>query len=78
MAANFTFPTLTTAVAGYGSTHYTLQADTPSDAFFTTTIGTRRKGGVDIANYNFLGHKSVSFQRGKRPQVGVLYPRGGG
>ena len=38
MAANFTFPTLTTAVAGYGSTHYTLQADTPSDAFFTTTI----------------------------------------
>ena len=49
MAANFTFPTLTTAVAGYGSTHYTLQANTPADAFFTTTIGTRRKGGLDLS-----------------------------
>ena len=77
--ANFTFPQLTTAVVGYASTiRYQKESDVPDDSGFTVTIGTRRKGQINAVNYNHLTGKTASFQRGKRPGTGVLYPRGGG
>ena len=77
--ANWTFPTMMSAVVGHNATvHYKKAADQPNDSGFTVTVGTRRKGNVDHANYNWLNGDVKDYQGGKRPQVGVLYPRGGG
>jgi len=77
--ANWTIPNLSGATVGYSSTiHLIKAADQPNDSGFTVTVGTRRKGGVDATNYNILDGITKAYQGGKRPQVGVLYPRGGG
>ena len=77
--ANWTIPNLSGATVGYSSTIRLIKAaDQPNDSGFTVTVGTRRKGGVDAANYNILDGITKDYQGGKRPQDGVLYPRGGG
>jgi len=73
--ADYTFPTLTTAVVGVTTTT-AFQVQSTASYTQTVTNGTVTLGNVSGSNFGTLSDTQSGWLTGRRPLLGQLYPRG--
>ena len=76
--ANFTIAKLTSAVSDNIVMDAVDRVGLTTDSNFTTSNGTMTVArSNNFGNFNKLDSRSESHNDGKRPRVGIMYPRGG-
>jgi hypothetical protein len=73
--ADYTFPTLTTAVVGFVSTT-AFQVQSTSSYIIEPSNGTVRLGNITGSNFSILTDTRPGYLTGRRPVSGQVFPRG--
>jgi hypothetical protein len=73
--ADFSFPTLTTAIAGFTSTT-AFQVQSTISYTIEPSNGTVRLGNVTGSNFSILTDTIPGYLTGRRPVSGQVFPRG--
>ena len=73
--ADFSFPTLTTAIVGFTSTT-AFQVQSTSSYVVEVSNGTVSLGNIIGSNFNILTDTRPGWLTGRRPSQGQVFPRG--
>lgn len=73
--ADFSLPTLTTAIAGFTSTT-AFQVQSTSSYVVEVSNGTVSLGNITGSNFSVLNDTIPGYLTGRRPASGQVFPRG--